>query len=87
EDKYSKEAQRLKKEVKGLIDREMNSVAKLEFIDVVQRLGLGYQFETEIKNALSSIYNNTEDAQLLDDLYAVSLRFRLLRQHGFNISQ
>ncbi|XP_039165819.1 alpha-terpineol synthase, chloroplastic-like [Eucalyptus grandis] len=87
EDKYSEEAQRLKKEVKGLFDRKMNSVAKLEFIDAVQRLGLGYQFEMEIKNALSSIYNNTEDAQLLDDLYAVSLQFRLLRQHGFNISQ
>jgi len=34
----------------------MNQVAKLKLIDVVQRLGLGYQFETEIKNALSSIY-------------------------------
>ncbi|XP_039159108.1 beta-bisabolene synthase-like [Eucalyptus grandis] len=87
EDKCSEEVQRLKKEVKGLFDGEMNQVAKLKFIDVVQRLGLGYRFETEIKNALSSIYNNTEDAQLSDNLDVVSLRFRLLRQHGYNTPQ
>ncbi|KAF8030020.1 hypothetical protein BT93_E2441 [Corymbia citriodora subsp. variegata] len=87
EEKYTEQVQRLKKEVKGLFDRKMNQVAKLEFIDVVQRLGLGYHFETEIKNALSSIYNSTEDACPSDDLYAASLRFRLLKQHGYNIPQ
>ncbi|KAL3754483.1 hypothetical protein ACJRO7_001681 [Eucalyptus globulus] len=87
EDKYMEQVQRLKEEVRGLFDREINQVAKLEFIDVVQRLGLGYHFETEIKNALSSIYNNTEDAQVSSNLYAASLRFRLLRQHGYNIPQ
>ncbi|XP_056171683.1 (+)-alpha-terpineol synthase-like [Syzygium oleosum] len=86
EDKYTEQVQRLNKEVKGIFDREMNQVAKLEFIDAVQRLGLGYHFETEIKNALSFIYN-TEVAQLLDDLYATSLRFRLLRQHGYTVPQ
>ncbi|XP_056158432.1 (+)-alpha-terpineol synthase-like [Syzygium oleosum] len=87
EDKYTEQLRRLKQEVRGLFSRKMNQVAKLEFIDVVQRLGLGYQFETEIKNALISIYNKTEDAQLLDDLYATSLRFRLLRQHGYKVLQ
>ncbi|KAI6697377.1 hypothetical protein NL676_017496 [Syzygium grande] len=86
-DKYTEQVHRLKEEVKGLFHREMNQVAELEFIDVVQRLGLGYHFETEIKNALSSIYNNTEDAQLSDDLYTASLRFRLLRQRGYNVPQ
>ncbi|XP_056177481.1 beta-bisabolene synthase-like [Syzygium oleosum] len=65
----------------------MNQVAKLELVDGVQRLGLGYHFETEIKNALGSIHNNIEDAQLSDDLYPASLRFRLLRQHGYNVQQ
>ncbi|KAL3752983.1 hypothetical protein ACJRO7_000389 [Eucalyptus globulus] len=87
EDKHMEQVQRLKEEVRGLFDREINQVAKLEFIDVVQRLGLGYHFETEIKNALGSIYNNTEDAQISDNLYATSLRFRLLRQHGYNVPQ
>nr|WNI01948.1 terpene synthase [Psidium guajava] len=65
----------------------MKQVAKLEFIDAVQRLGLGYHFEIEIKNALSSINNNTEESQLSDGLYTASLRFRLLRQHGYNVPQ
>ncbi|XP_030462407.1 (+)-alpha-terpineol synthase-like [Syzygium oleosum] len=86
-DKYTEQVHRLKEEVKGQFHREMNQVAELEFIDVVQRLGLGYHFETEIKNALISIYNNTEDVQLSDDLYAASLLFRLLRQHGYNVPQ
>ncbi|KAI6697373.1 hypothetical protein NL676_017492 [Syzygium grande] len=47
-----------------------------KYTEQVHRLGLGYHFETEIKDALSSIYNNTEDVQLSDDLYAASLRFR-----------
>ncbi|XP_056177460.1 (-)-alpha-terpineol synthase-like [Syzygium oleosum] len=87
EDIYTEQVRRLKEEVKGLFDREMNQVAKLELVDGVQRLGLGYHFETEIKNALGSIHNNIEDAQLSDDLYPASLRFRLLRQHGYNVQQ
>ncbi|KAI3410573.1 Glutathione transferase [Psidium guajava] len=86
-DKFTEQVQRLKEEVKGLFDREMNQVAKLEFIDVVQRLGLGYHFETEIKDALRSIHSKTGDAQLSDDLYFASLRFRLLRQHGYDVPQ
>nr|WNI01951.1 terpene synthase [Psidium guajava] len=86
EEDYTEQVQRLKEEVRGLFGKEMNQVAKLEFIDVVQRLGLGYHFETEIKNALTSI-NNTGDAQLADDLYGTSLRFRLLRHHGYNVPQ
>ncbi|KAF8016673.1 hypothetical protein BT93_H2023 [Corymbia citriodora subsp. variegata] len=87
DDEYRVQVEGLKEEVKGLFDQKMNEVAKLEFIDGVQRLGLGYHFEIEIKNALGSIYNNTEDAQLSDDLYATSLRFRLLRQHGYKVQQ
>nr|WNI01949.1 terpene synthase [Psidium guajava] len=84
---YTEQFQRLKEEVQGLFHGEMNWVAKLEFIDAVQRLGLGYHFETEIKNALSSIYANIKDGPLSDDLYAASLRFRLLRQHGYDVSE
>ncbi|XP_048127804.1 (-)-alpha-terpineol synthase-like [Rhodamnia argentea] len=87
EDKYTEQVQRLKEEVKGLFDREMNRVAKLEFIDMVQRLGLGYHFQTEIKDALRSIHSKTGDAQLSNDLCAASLRFRLLRQHGYDVPQ
>ncbi|XP_048127386.1 (+)-alpha-terpineol synthase-like [Rhodamnia argentea] len=87
EDNYTEQVQRFKEDVEGLFDREMNQVAKFEFIDAVQRLGLGYHFEMEIKNALSSIDNAIEDAQVLNGLYTASLRFRLLGQHGYNVPQ
>ncbi|KAK9277827.1 hypothetical protein L1049_027383 [Liquidambar formosana] len=61
---------------------------KLNMIDAVQRLGVAYHFETEVKDALEHIYltydrdwNNDDDA-----LYNVALRFRLLRQQGYNVS-
>uniref|UniRef100_A0A2N9GH67 Terpene synthase N-terminal domain-containing protein n=1 Tax=Fagus sylvatica TaxID=28930 RepID=A0A2N9GH67_FAGSY len=53
-----------------------------------KRLGVAYHFEREIEEALKHIYatyidhNDIED----DNLNNVSLRFRLLRQQGFNVS-
>lgn len=57
---------------------------KLSLIDDVQRLGVGYHFEREIENELVKIFEN--DKYDHDDLYTVSLRFRLLRQQGYPVS-
>ncbi|KAM6581835.1 hypothetical protein CsatA_005609 [Cannabis sativa] len=57
---------------------------QLKIIDVVERLGLAYHFETEIENMIEQIYNQTNIDD--EDLHHVSDRFRLLRQHGFRIS-
>ncbi|KDP32193.1 hypothetical protein JCGZ_14941 [Jatropha curcas] len=63
----------------------MEPLAKLELIDEVQRLGLKYQFELEIKDALNAVYSNTNNGWPYDDdLYATALRFRLFRQHGYH---
>ncbi|KAL6316128.1 hypothetical protein AAG906_015958 [Vitis piasezkii] len=60
---------------------------QLNFIDAVQRLGVAYHFEEEIEEALGHIYDNYHHSDdKYDDLYNVSLRFRLLRQQGYNIS-
>ncbi|XP_031387316.1 (-)-germacrene D synthase-like [Punica granatum] len=62
---------------------------KLNLIDQIQRLGIAYHFDREIKDFLEDIYasirrnGSTEDE---DDLHTTALRFRLLRQHGFWIS-
>ncbi|MBA0625340.1 hypothetical protein Godav_010547 [Gossypium davidsonii] len=61
-----------------------NSTQKLTFIDSVQRLGVSYRFTKEIEDELESIYHNNNNAE--NDLYTTSLRFRLLREHGFNVS-
>lgn len=60
---------------------------QLEFIDAIERLGVAYHFEKDIDEALQQIYEMHQhqyDDQ--EDLYYVSLRFRILRQHGFHVS-
>ncbi|MFQ6671102.1 hypothetical protein Gotur_035747 [Gossypium turneri] len=80
-----KRHQQLKEEVRKMIVAPMaNSTQKLAFIDSVQRLGVSYHFTKEIEDDIENIYHNNNDAE--NDLYTTSLRFRLLREHGFNVS-
>ena len=61
-------------------------MAKLEFIDASQRLGLQHHFDMDIKKALQVIYNNSgDDVGFTEDLHSTALRFRLLRQHDFKV--
>ncbi|KAI3868715.1 hypothetical protein MKX03_025965 [Papaver bracteatum] len=74
------------KQVKGLLQNSLKPLAKLELIDVIQRLGMSYLMEEDILKILEDMYH--DDAQkMTDNLYATSLRFRLLRQYGFHESQ
>ncbi|XP_034212843.1 (-)-alpha-pinene synthase-like [Prunus dulcis] len=62
---------------------------QMKLIDAIQRLGVAYHFEKEIEEALEHIYaanlfHDDDDGD--GDLYNVSLGFRLLRQHGHNVS-
>ncbi|XP_047306728.1 probable terpene synthase 2 [Impatiens glandulifera] len=74
---------------KKLTSNTMSESEKLNFIDVIQRLGINYHFETEIEQVLQCIniysqrMNNDYDD---DDLRTCALRFRLLRQQGYNVS-
>nr|POE44558.1 beta-caryophyllene synthase [Quercus suber] len=84
-----REIEELKEEVrKELLASAGHLSQQLGLIDALQRLGVAYNFEREIQEALEHIYatyndhNDVED----DDLYNVSLRFRLLRQQGFKVS-
>ena len=78
-------------ELKDELRNELKATARkssqlLNFIDSIQRLGLAYQFEREIKEALEDMYQtyNLDDDDN-DDLTNASLRFRLLRQEGYHI--
>ena len=75
----------LKEKVRMMFNKMENEIDQLEFIDVSQRLGVAYQFNDEIRNILDNIYNS-QTSKLKNNLYATSLKFRLLRQHGYNIS-
>ncbi|KAJ0966083.1 hypothetical protein J5N97_027221 [Dioscorea zingiberensis] len=81
------EIEKLKEEVRCLIKQENKLVARLELIDDVLHLGLGRHFGEEIKHVLTSISIKNAVSAMKEDLYAMALFFRLLRQHGFLVSQ
>ncbi|KAF9617721.1 hypothetical protein IFM89_038221 [Coptis chinensis] len=85
---YVMRANILKDKVTQLLDHmhdENGALALLELIDDIERLGLGYVFERNIRNALRFL--NEKNLKMEDSLETTALYFRLLRQHGFNISQ
>jgi hypothetical protein len=59
-------------------------VQKLELVDALQRLGVDYHFKKEIDDLLLAVYGDNDGGS--DDLYTASLRFYLLRKHGYAVS-
>ncbi|XP_074318954.1 (-)-drimenol synthase-like [Silene latifolia] len=89
QENYEKEAQDLKVEVrKKLVEVVKDSKERLLIIDNIEQLGVAYHFEAEIEDNLQQFYNNySHELETYEkDLHFVSLRFRLLRQHGFYAS-
>ena len=68
-----------------LLENVRDPLSKLEHIDILQRLGISYHFEAQIKTILEDIYNKycCGDTWKKNNLYANALAFRLLRQQGF----
>ncbi|KAB2610037.1 (-)-germacrene D synthase-like [Pyrus ussuriensis x Pyrus communis] len=76
--------QELKEEVRRMLMTSPENVSKkLNLIDDIQRLGVSYHFGNEIEEILQKIHESSYD---LDDLCTAALRFRLLRQQGYNVS-
>ncbi|CAL1373230.1 unnamed protein product [Linum trigynum] len=101
QEKESREHEVLKEEVRRMVTTDgingaVDDVSvqvitqKLHLIDVIQRLGLAYHFETEIEEALEKVYVHGGESFIEKDsnidLYHASLWFRLLRQQGFRVS-
>ncbi|KAK4486699.1 hypothetical protein RD792_006759 [Penstemon davidsonii] len=64
--------QKLKEEVKKMFAATPNDAHhKLDLVDTIQRLGVGYHFEKEIDDYLKYTYNNG-GKQGNDDLHIVS---------------
>ena len=72
-----------------MLEKVTGALAQLELIDTLQRLGISIHFEDEIKSILKGIHDNSSigGSWKKNNLYAVSLEFRLLRQHGYFIPQ
>ncbi|KAF3489813.1 hypothetical protein F2Q69_00055769, partial [Brassica cretica] len=82
----------LKKKMKKILDVELKtSLEQLELIDDLQKLGISHHFELEIKDILTDLHHKNEkhlwNCDKEEDLHATALEFRLLRQHGFEISE
>ena len=80
---YSNQLEDLKEEAKRVIKDARDTSSRLEFIDSMQRLGVAYHLEEEIKEAIDLVHL---DDTTTDDLSTTALRFRLLRQHGYPVS-
>ncbi|MBA0739442.1 hypothetical protein Gogos_012715 [Gossypium gossypioides] len=87
---FNEQAIRLVGEVRMMLENVMDPVEKLELIDTLQRLGLSYHFQNETKRILEDIHVRADQSKVLwkeGSLYATALEFRLLRQHGYNVTQ
>ncbi|KAI3961571.1 hypothetical protein MKW92_032765 [Papaver armeniacum] len=74
------------KQVKVMLKEAVKPLAKLELIDVIQSLGMSNLFEEDIHKILENMYHdNAKNSK--DNLYATSLRLKLLRQYGFHEPQ
>ena len=71
-----------------LLSTENNVIDQLDLIDKVERLGISFHFDNEIEEQLQKILDECANFEKYQnfDLSTVALQFRLLRQHGFNIS-
>lgn len=89
---YKERQRKLEEEVRKMVDDEdveVEPTALLELVDIIQRLGLGYIFDKDIKRALHriiSVQAKSNDRKQ-KSLHATALSFRLLRQHGYQVSQ
>ncbi|XP_064962923.1 monoterpene synthase 7, chloroplastic-like [Musa acuminata AAA Group] len=80
---------KLTEDVQQLIDMKKGIEEQLQLIDHLQQLGVAYHFKEDIKDALWTIYRSMEEVNTLlkDNLHATALMFRLLREHGFAVSE
>ncbi|CAL9152011.1 unnamed protein product [Musa hybrid cultivar] len=80
---------KLTEDVKQLIYMKKGMEEQLQLIDHLQLLGVAYHFKEDIKDAFGTIYGSVEKVNMLlkDNLHATSLMFRLLREHGFDVSE
>ncbi|KAI3955734.1 hypothetical protein MKW98_006094 [Papaver atlanticum] len=86
-EKYTDRAEKLKEDVRHMFKESHGSspLSLLKLVDTIQKLGIDYHFNDEIKIALDTILY-TKDMDIYGDLYTISLSFKLLRQHGYQVS-
>ncbi|KAJ9549367.1 hypothetical protein OSB04_021910 [Centaurea solstitialis] len=85
----------LEKKVVVALNNENGSLKLMELIDSIEKLGLSHRFQDNLRRALEKIASTNgncigqdeEEEEEEETLHAASLRFRLLRQYGYNVSE
>ena len=75
--------------VKNILMQVDDPFESMMTVDYLQKLGIDYHFHEEIEAMLGSLYANVSGERgerVIDDLFQVTLAFRLLRQAGYPIS-
>ncbi|KAG2331807.1 hypothetical protein Bca52824_002987 [Brassica carinata] len=91
--KSVRERDLMKETVRKMLEDERSThLDQLELIDDLQKLGVSYHFEREIDNILTFTYHKLDQSKFREyemeyDLHANALEFRLLRQHGFSVTE
>ncbi|KAF8391446.1 hypothetical protein HHK36_023751 [Tetracentron sinense] len=79
----TKPIEELQERARTKLGRASDPTGTMELVDTLQRLGIAYHFEEEI-NVLLDRFSNAKDEE--DNLFLTALRFRLLRQNGYQVS-
>lgn len=84
---YEARAEQLKAEFMHLFS-QVSELSKLHIVDNILKLGLSSLFNKEIKDVLDGSNSNLNSPAAFedDDVRSTALSFRLLRQHGYNVS-
>ncbi|XP_078153315.1 alpha-terpineol synthase, chloroplastic-like [Carex rostrata] len=86
--KISKCYKEMKSNIRSqLIYKESQLPAKLNLVDMLQRLGVAYHFSEEIKHVLEEMVINNAKATLNNDFASLALLFRLMRENCHEVSQ
>ncbi|ONI11807.1 hypothetical protein PRUPE_4G126600 [Prunus persica] len=89
-DDYTRQSEKLIEDVKNhmFFVGTKDLITQLKLIDSIGKLGLTNHFEKEIKEALDTIASTeNNDPHMTENLYAIALHFKILRQHGYKVSQ
>ncbi|CAL1387291.1 unnamed protein product [Linum trigynum] len=85
---WNQQIESLKEEVTMMLSATDGKLSqKLNLIDTIERLGIGYHFEAEIDDQLRQVfdlYPNLSNSSA--ELSAAALHFKLLRRRGYNVS-
>ena len=83
----SEERDELKDEVRRMVlSAGLNWTEKLILINTIERLGFGYHFAEYIEDILAEMHNAHACTIENFNLSTTALYFRILRQHGYNVS-